>query len=186
MRLQPSRRRTRTDHGVVRTPLPLVGIANHFGAHGIEHDTAPQSQKIAVLQTMADQPPTSSVNKDLEVCIPGRPQYCMAACSSVAHRVASTTLLNSASTLSPAMSITRPPCVDACWSNSARRSFKVLSVAASSCDIKREYPATSAARIAINYKVCPDLLMRSSYSGRCIVPTSMLLRSGAGIYDGHA
>ena len=62
--------------------------------------------------------------------------------------IAPVAVSNTASTESPAMSMTRP-CLDSiCSLNTERAASSAATVALSSAAIRREYPATSAARIA--------------------------------------
>src|SRR6516164_10111341 len=73
----------------------------------------------------------------------------IACCTSTAQRTASTTLANSTSIPSPVVLTMRPWCSAICGSRSSRRSaLRCSSVPSSSAPISREYPATSAARIA--------------------------------------
>src|SRR5207237_5053241 len=73
----------------------------------------------------------------------------LACCTSTAQRTASTTLANSASRPSPVVLTMRPRCSAIFGSRSSRHSaLRRSSVPSSSAPISREYPATSAARIA--------------------------------------
>jgi len=73
----------------------------------------------------------------------------MPACTSLAQRSASTTLLNSTSKPSPVVLTMWPLCAAIVGSNSsARIALNAWRVPPSSSPISREYPATSAARIA--------------------------------------
>src|SRR5206468_8880277 len=78
----------------------------------------------------------------------------IACCTATAQRTASTTLANSTSRPSPVILTMRPLCSAifgsrSSWRNALRRS----SVPSSSAPISREYPATSAARIAASRRV---------------------------------
>src|SRR6516164_1381273 len=78
----------------------------------------------------------------------------IARCTSAAHRTASTTLENSASIPSPVFFTMRPRCSLIFGSTSSRRCPLSRScVPSSSVPIRREYPATSAARIAVRRRV---------------------------------
>src|ERR1700757_4070417 len=75
-------------------------------------------------------------------------------CSSTAQRAASTTLGNSTSSPSPVVLTMRPCCSVIFGSTSSRRSaLRRSCVPSSSAPIKREYPTTSAARIAARRRV---------------------------------
>jgi hypothetical protein len=71
-------------------------------------------------------------------------------CTSTAQRTASTTLANSANKPSPVFFTTRPLCSAIFGlTNCPRWAFRRSCVPSSSAPIRREYPATSAARIAV-------------------------------------
>jgi hypothetical protein len=73
----------------------------------------------------------------------------IACCTSAAQRTASTTLANSTSRPSPVVLTMRPRCSAIVGSRTSRRSaLRRSSVPSSSAPISREYPATSAAKIA--------------------------------------
>src|SRR5215217_7631757 len=69
-------------------------------------------------------------------------------CTATAHWTASTALGNSASTLSPAVLAILPPWSRISLSITSRAAARARKVPASSWLIRREYPATSAAKIA--------------------------------------
>src|SRR3984893_7966695 len=78
----------------------------------------------------------------------------IACCTATAQRTASTTLANSTSMPSPVVLTTRPWCSAIFGSTSSRRTaLRRSSVPSSSAPISREYPATSAARIAARRRV---------------------------------
>jgi hypothetical protein len=78
----------------------------------------------------------------------------MPACISVAQRSASTTLPNSTSSPSPVVLTSRPLCAAIIGSiSSPRMAFSLVRVPPSSAPISREYPATSAAKIAARRRV---------------------------------
>ena len=78
----------------------------------------------------------------------------IACCTATAQRTASTTLANSTSRPSPVVLTMRPLCSAIFGSRSSRRSaLRRSSVPSSSAPISREYPATSAARIAARRRV---------------------------------
>ena len=88
----------------------------------------------------------------------------IACCTATAQRTASTTLANSTSRPSPVVLTMRPWCSAIFGSRSSRRSaLRRSSVPSSSAPISREYPATSAARIAARRRVW---LMSSSPAAR--------------------
>jgi hypothetical protein len=75
-------------------------------------------------------------------------------CTSTAQRTASTTLANSISSPSPVVLTMRPLCSLTLGSPSSRRiAFNSASVPSSSVPMRREYPATSAARFAARRRV---------------------------------
>src|SRR5215831_11710541 len=77
----------------------------------------------------------------------------IACCTATAQRTASTTLANSTSRPSPVVLTMRPRCPAIFGSKSSRRSaLSCSSVTSSSAPISREYPATSAARIAASLR----------------------------------
>jgi len=76
------------------------------------------------------------------------------ACTSAAQRSASTTLPNSTSSPSPVVLTSLPLCAAIVRSiSSARMAFSAWRVPPSSAPISREYPATSAAKIAARRRV---------------------------------
>src|SRR6516165_4042063 len=78
----------------------------------------------------------------------------IACCTATAQRTASTTRANSTSMPSPVVLTMRPLCSAIFGSRSSRRSaLRRSSVPSSSAPISREYPATSAARIAARRRV---------------------------------
>src|SRR6201997_865901 len=78
----------------------------------------------------------------------------IACCTATAQRTASTTLANSTSIPSPVVLTMRPLCSAILGSTSSRRSaLRRSSGPSSPAPISREYPATSAARIAVRRRV---------------------------------
>ncbi len=67
----------------------------------------------------------------------------------MAASAAATTLANSANMLSPVLFTTRPPCSLIAASKMARCAVRSSSVPESSWPMSREYPATSAIRMAV-------------------------------------
>ena len=87
-------------------------------------------------------------------------------CTSTAQRTASTTLANSMSNPSPVVLTMRPRCSLTLGSPSSRRiAFSAASVPSSSAPISREYPATSAARMAARRRVWLMSARRSPGAG---------------------
>ena len=91
----------------------------------------------------------------------------IACCTAMAQRTASTTLANSTSNPSPVVLTMRPWCSAIFGSRSSRRSaLRRSSVPSSSVSISREYPATSAARIAASRRVARSVLTPVRRQGR--------------------
>src|SRR5438105_2799393 len=85
----------------------------------------------------------------------------IACCTSTAQRTASTTLANSTSRPSPVVLTMRPWCSAIVGSRSSwRKALRRSSVPSSSAPISREYPATSAARIAARRRLAVILAWR--------------------------
>src|SRR5215472_3574707 len=97
-------------------------------------------------------------------------------CTSTPQRTASTTLGNSASIPSPVFFTMRPRCSLILGSTSSRKcALRRACVPSSSIPIKREYPATSAARTAVSLR-----------SARVSVAKAVSLNRMAGIVTGVA
>jgi hypothetical protein len=95
----------------------------------------------------------------------------IARCSSAAQRTASTTLGNSTSMPSPVVLTMRPRCSLIFGSTSSRRcALRRSSVPSSSAPIRREYPTTSAARIAVRRRT------EGIFSRRSICLTKPILK----------